>query len=368
MKITLLRVLIPVLLAATATAFVASAQPQVNTPPSTSGKGGDSLLPVGPEVSTPGTDKPSPGITSTTDSVPPAEQGMPSAPATSSGSACHNSGDPACGPLALVPTPGANQPIATKVSVSPEHPAVGQKVTYTVSITDPDAPAQGCAGSRDFGDYTVGPLECDPPVCARFGEWDAPQAKAGSFVQTFTHVFAKAGTFTATFPVSTVSPGWYGCAVPYGSTTTATATVDVTPTLTVGSVNGAYVNYQEDGNGGAGSASKFVSGEPQPDLDLRTVAMPPKQGSDIATLFASTTNNADQTVYFPHGLDVIVHLCRGSDGSCYDAHVTDPSTTEIEPGQKIEAKGTTELPGYGGYSVHGQVTYAFMPAAEGTAG
>lgn len=120
-----------------------------------------------------------------------------------------------------------NQPLTLEVC-GPVSAKVGQSVTFTVVATDPDAPVfeDQCFGGDpevDFGDG--GPqarctVACDAPIRDRK---TAPEA--GALKKALTHMYSKAGTYTATFTYRSGS----ACDRdnPYASTGSVSMTVTV---------------------------------------------------------------------------------------------------------------------------------------------
>jgi hypothetical protein len=168
-----------------------------------------------PTTSTPQPDATNPTTTPLTD-VPPTRATTPSttpattppatfSPGTTTTSlVCHNSHDPACGPLVYDP-PFTNAPATVTIAKDPAAPVVGETVTFTMHITDPDsgkyAAIPGCSPSGRFGDGT-GP---NSPVCIAdcvgpgYGLWDPPKTEPADLKYTFRHAYTKAGNYTAVF-------------------------------------------------------------------------------------------------------------------------------------------------------------------------
>jgi hypothetical protein len=151
--------------------------------------------------------------------------------ATSSTSlVCHNSMNPACGPLRYEPSI-TDQPATLTVKVSPNAPKVGEMVTFTFHATDPDSrispPDVWCNnGGYSFGDGSDGTM-CETACAAvpGYGPWDPPLGQASDVTATLTHAHEKVGTFRATFGM-TAEP----CGPRPSMTSTAIAvTVTTTP-------------------------------------------------------------------------------------------------------------------------------------------
>ncbi|MCA1832979.1 MAG: hypothetical protein ABR548_09320 [Actinomycetota bacterium] len=134
------------------------------------------------------------------------------APATtpSGGLVCRNSTNPSCGRFYWSPSPGIDKPIDIEVEWSPESPVAGDLVTFTVTITDPDAKIT--AYKAGFGD----PSRAALPACStpsRYGPWTPPARQAGSVSLVFRHIYESAGDYSANFI------GRSGdCGSPYGET------------------------------------------------------------------------------------------------------------------------------------------------------
>lgn len=106
-----------------------------------------------------------------------------------------------------------NQPISVKVTYSPTAPKAGETVTFSVTVDDPDGSTlldrNGIA--NDYGDGSPGSGVGGHVDCVeRFGPWtpDAPNPVHADL--TFRHVYAVAGTYTASFPVKSLGDCTYG--------------------------------------------------------------------------------------------------------------------------------------------------------------
>jgi hypothetical protein len=145
-------------------------------------------------------------------------------------SACHNSYDSSCGAFSWQPAPDPNQPISGQVTPSSATVRVGDKVTFTVAGTDPDAsPLQEC--NIDFGDnqgYHCDPRpSIDPSYCpAQYGPWTPPAKQQGTVNTTWDHTYGQPGTYTITFNVRSAMQD---CNNPYASQADLKTTVVVTP-------------------------------------------------------------------------------------------------------------------------------------------
>lgn len=155
---------------------------------------------------------------------------------------CRNSSAPACGPFRWDPAPADDQPVTATVTFAPEHPRVGETVTFTVHAEDPDADVSCVALTFPQG-VTAGEF-CSTPAIGCLvephGPWDPPAAVPSSVDRVFTHVFDTSGAVTIPVDVWSVggsrpqAPGQapLGCPDallddPYGSTTRVSITVEV---------------------------------------------------------------------------------------------------------------------------------------------
>ena len=159
-----------------------------------------------PVTSPPTTEAPTPDIT-----TPPA---------------CRNSRDPACGPLVYDPKP-VNQPMTVDVTFSPQNPRPGERVTFTVRVRD-DGPAGAgnCVNQQRYGEVDEAVTVCTASCVEepRFGPWDPPAPENTRFQETFSHAYAEAGIYTATFAYNVGDD----CTLsPYRSTGEASITVPV---------------------------------------------------------------------------------------------------------------------------------------------
>lgn len=97
-----------------------------------------------------------------------------------------------------------NQPLVIEVCASPSQPAVGQTVTFDFKAQDPDAAidAEGCQQPRAaYGDEGDGTAQC-LSLCQK----DNPSPESMTLGRTFTHAYAKPGTYKATFTVGSCAP------------------------------------------------------------------------------------------------------------------------------------------------------------------
>jgi hypothetical protein len=119
---------------------------------------------------------------------------------------CHNSTNPACGPMYYDP-PLTNAPATVTVTTSPAVPHVGDKVVFTLHVTDPDSfiPSGPPCMGYSFGEGVDG--DCGASCSSggeQYGAWDPPPPRPGDATFTMEHVYPKAGVYEAKF---TVRPG-----------------------------------------------------------------------------------------------------------------------------------------------------------------
>jgi len=159
--------------------------------------------------------------------APPAPPSPGPSPTTTA--PCRNSYDPACGPFSWDPAPDPNQPITGGVS-GPPNAKAGEKVTFVVNATDPDAtPLQEC--NIDYGDGTG--VHCDPrPVvdpsyCPKqYGPWTPPAKKQGDLKNSsWEHTFTAPGEYDVSFDIRSAMQE---CNNPYASQAVAHARIVVT--------------------------------------------------------------------------------------------------------------------------------------------
>ena len=154
------------------------------------------------------------------------------APTATTTLVCHNSYNPACGPFRWDSPPApAGSPSVTIVP-RPSNPTVGQEVTFTVTVSDPNTAVYTC-GQVTYGDgmgqgcsaTTAGPA-CE----TRYGPWDPPSRITDSATTTYTYSYERVGVYTvkATFPVG--NP----CYDPYQGSVSGSVqvTVGAAPTTT----------------------------------------------------------------------------------------------------------------------------------------
>ena len=137
---------------------------------------------------------------------------------------CVNSFDPACGPFHWVPSPGPNQPTTTSLSPATARAAAGRPLTFDARAADPDASIV-CHWIL-YGDEIAGLI---PAIAMQrqYGRWSTPEKQAGSYAATFTHTYAKPGTYHVQFGARSGD----GCSndySPYGGESVSSATVTIT--------------------------------------------------------------------------------------------------------------------------------------------
>jgi hypothetical protein len=146
---------------------------------------------------------------------------------TASSIACRNSSDPRCGAFRWDPAPGSNQPLDIQLTYEPADPHPGDVVTFTARVVDPDASpitaGEESCNPPSYGDRAAS--RCAPPCPAPgYGPWTPPPRKRGERSVTYSHTYAQAGTFTASF--------WFGsaggCASnPYASAAESAVVINV---------------------------------------------------------------------------------------------------------------------------------------------
>ena len=279
---------------------------------------------------------------------------------------CRNSTDPSCGPFrwdgAVV-----NQGVTLELRWSPANPEIGQSVTFTLTVSDPDAPADGFFQQFGFGDGPGLAVDDFPDECDRYGLWSLPAPKPGRWVDTYTHTYSRTGTFQAWFTRSSRTPGLPGCVDearelgdPWASSATITATIAVAPPSPARPVwiqpsdNAMSFEYQSIGQRGAASSTSPASGSRVLLFTIEGEVI----GDSPATarLRASLRNQRDFTVTFPDGVDVVIDISRNGQ-PWQDVHLRNTGLTTLAPGQVTELTGTVALPGFGLYELRGAVTY-----------
>ncbi|HWW53632.1 MAG TPA: hypothetical protein VNY84_07680 [Acidimicrobiales bacterium] len=264
---------------------------------------------------------------------------------------CRNSTDPACGAFRWDPVPRPNAPMTAVVEVSPAHPAVGQKVTFTIRAHDPDA-SQGGMVAWGFGDGAQVHVEALRAHCEQYGPWTPPAAVGQDWVTTQTWVYRQVGNFSPSFTLASTTPGIGGCPDPYASVATATTTLAVTQEATQDSQYSA--DFWCDPSTRIAGARYEQTDEP---LKFSVEGSCPQYDPAQASVSADVTNVGDQPVYFPGGVDVVVHLDHGD--TQHDVHLTDPATTTLAPGDHVHLSKHVDVERTGSYWVGGTIRYRF---------
>ena len=140
---------------------------------------------------------------------------------------CHNSSDPRCGPMTLVPAP-VNQPLELRV----EQTVTGDTLHMRVYGSDDTAvdPCMSISWGDGESSYGPGPtVGCVAlGVCAipepRFGPWDPPPPTPETIHVDYTHVYKHADTFAVTINAGSAA----SCSPDQFYASTAKKIVDVT--------------------------------------------------------------------------------------------------------------------------------------------
>ena len=144
--------------------------------------------------------KPAPGPPDRVDPAPPSDGG-------GSGGSDGSGGSQTCAGSAAASSSSAegdNQALTVEVCATPSRVAVGETVTFSFKAHDPDAAidADGCQQPRAaYGDEGEGTAQC-LALCSR----DTYPPEATTLAKTFTHAYARPGTYTATFTVGSCAP------------------------------------------------------------------------------------------------------------------------------------------------------------------
>lgn len=131
----------------------------------------------------------------------------PPPPTTAPPLVCRNSIDPACGPM-YYDWPEPNRPVIVSITASPAMPRVGEMVTFTVTIDDPDGdPEHRCSSLSGLAFWTTGMGElpeesggfglCGGGSREGFGPWDPPPPWHA--VETYQGYFGSAGDYPVTY-------------------------------------------------------------------------------------------------------------------------------------------------------------------------
>lgn len=169
-----------------------------------------------------------PAVVSSTSKLAKLSKGAPSPKTTraiasgqnSEPAQCRNSFDQPCGAFQWDPAPQANRPISISITYEPADPVVGQEVTFTVAVQDPDAPH---VGVYMWGDPSN--IEAADRLCRQgYGPWTPPEPRMGRGTFTYSETYDRPGTYR--FPVSAASSnsvnpsgeaGQGACQDPYSS-------------------------------------------------------------------------------------------------------------------------------------------------------
>jgi hypothetical protein len=141
--------------------------------------------------------------TTTTTEAPTTTVAPPPPPTTAAAApVCHNSYDEACGPLVWDRQPGPNRPGTVTVTVAPEHPRVGDDVTFTVTISSPDASIFPGVWSPGDATYPLIPYtfrQPMPQVVTGYGPWTPPPPAGGTYRTDYSWAYSEPGTYAAWF-------------------------------------------------------------------------------------------------------------------------------------------------------------------------
>jgi hypothetical protein len=163
------------------------------------------------------------GAGSTTSTTKPGDAtAATAAQATTSTTAdpCRNSTDPACGDFYFDPPLAPDQPAEISIVASPASPRVGETVTFTVTVIDPDGTGPACesfdpdakdieppAADGGEGVPTQGSCAGASPrsvSLARYGPWDPPEPTPSRHEVTFTATYTVPGQRTAVYETTDV--------------------------------------------------------------------------------------------------------------------------------------------------------------------
>lgn len=148
---------------------------------------------------------------------------------------CRNSFDARCGPFRWDPDPGPNQPSSAQITFSPVNPHVGEQVSFRVTFTNPDGPADSGETHMYYGDGMAVWLTSDPPWVwggdckTLYGPWTPPRREANSVsFDMGRYPYSAAGTYAVTV---TGDLGFGRCDQPnpYRDPKSASTTITVSP-------------------------------------------------------------------------------------------------------------------------------------------
>ena len=114
---------------------------------------------------------------------------------------CRNSRDSNCGPFYWDPAPD-NQPMTVEVELITSNPTVGQIVEFRVVASDDSDIDRDCVGTAygdDKGAYCARSSPSCRPGPSMYGAWSPPEKQIDRYEKVFSHIYDKAGTYTASF-------------------------------------------------------------------------------------------------------------------------------------------------------------------------
>jgi hypothetical protein len=128
---------------------------------------------------------------------------------------CRNSTDARCGFFYWDPAPSNQFAELGDFMLTPSSPTVGQPVTITITVNEPDHGLSNACGTMTFGDNTS-QGNCPPPPCPsnRFGPWTPPARPAGGTrTFSFQHTYSTPGSMRVVFQFDSRDD----CHDPYGT-------------------------------------------------------------------------------------------------------------------------------------------------------
>lgn len=118
------------------------------------------------------------------------------------GTGGHPNGSSCEGQTSTVPADGANVSLTIEVCVNPNPARAGERVTFDVTYSDPDAPITDNGCNTPQPDFEGGGMASCGPSCGGAPPGTpttvAP-AEPGKLVKTYTHTYEKPGTYKVTF-------------------------------------------------------------------------------------------------------------------------------------------------------------------------
>src|SRR5581483_7991615 len=144
-------------------------------------------------------------------------------------SVCRNSYDRACGAFRWDPDPGPNQAMSGQITFDPPNPKAGDKVTFHIAASDPDAQPVGICNAMygaGEGGYVCDPAaKVNPSACpTQYGPWTPPARQPGNIDTTDSHTYANPGMYQVSYDLGSAMGD---CNNPYASTLTLKTTVVV---------------------------------------------------------------------------------------------------------------------------------------------